>query len=178
MKEGKACVLFSSPNKNGFTKKILDIFLEGFLGEVATFDLYKENVSPCVDCKYCEKTFVCRNGDNKKILDRAFSSDYIIIASPVYNYSFPSPMKAFLDRLEPYFYKEQKIERKGFLLASAGKSGKFSSDVINKQAGLAFKELGAKFSGSFVLTDTDKEKVITPIKIENIKKASEEFFSV
>ena len=116
--------------------------------------------------------------DADAIIADISDADYIIFASPVYNYSFPAPMKAFLDRLQPLFMQEKTAsDRKGFLLASCGKSGKFSIDVMEKQSRMAFSELGAKFCGSFFFTDTDKRTTLQNDEICKVKALANEFFN-
>ena len=116
--------------------------------------------------------------DTDKIIDDILSSDFVVFSSPVYNYSFPSPMKAFLDRLQPLFFKEKTASgRKGFLLASCGKSGKFSIEFMEKQSKMAFSELETEFCGSFFFTQTDKRNTLQDGEISKVKQLAEEFFN-
>lgn len=173
----KAVLLNSSPHRDGFTQKLIDIFFEDFTGEVHTYNMYYENFAPCIGCGKCEKLKHCFMHDMNNILSDIFSSDYIIFASPVYNYSFPSPMKAFLDRLQPYYSDEKEPPvRKGFLLVSCGKSGKFSIDVMEKQSKIAFSELSADYCGCCYLPNTDKETTLQHNFIRKAKKLAAEFF--
>lgn len=174
----KATVLFASPNENGKTKQLLDAFLTECNHEIHIYNMYNENIRPCIGCGRCDKMHKCFMRDTDKILSDILTSDYIIFASPVYNYSFPAPMKAFLDRLQPYFEAESSgIIRKGFLLASCGKSGKFSVDVLEKQSKIAFSELSANFYGSYFFTDTDKLDTLHTDEISKVKNLAECFFS-
>lgn len=119
--------------------------------------------------------------ENNHILDELFSCDYIIFASPIYCYSFPAPMKAFLDRLQPYYsdekYKNPVSDRKGFVLATCGKSGKFGIDVIEKQSRIAFIELSASFEGIYLFPDTDKQSTLTNDEICKVKSLAKDFFN-
>lgn len=174
----KATVLFASSNENGKTKQLLDAFLTECNHGIHIYNMHNENIQPCIGCGMCDKTHKCFMNDTEKILSDIFSSDYIIFASPVYNYSFPAPMKAFLDRLQPYFEAGSSgVNRKGFLLASCGKSGKFSVDVLERQSKIAFSELSADFCGSYFFTDTDKRDTLQPDEISKVKELAERFFS-
>ena len=116
--------------------------------------------------------------DTDAIISDIFSADFVIFASPVYNYSFPAPMKAFLDRLQPLFMQEKTAsDRKGFLLASCGKSGKFSIEVMEKQSRMAFSELNTEFCGSFFFTETDKRSTLQNDEICKVKALAKEFFN-
>lgn len=174
----KVTILNASPRKNGFTSQLTEIFLSEFDGETCTYNMYDENIAPCTGCNYCNEEKRCRTNDTQAILDDIFSSDFVIFASPVYNYSFPSPMKAFLDRLQPLFMTEKTAsDRKGFLLASCGKSGKFSVDVMEKQSRMAFSELSTDFCGSFCFTDTDKRNALHHDEICKVRALADEFFN-
>ncbi len=173
----KCIVLFASANKNGHTKQLLDCFLSEYNGELHIYNMYEKNILPCIGCGSCDDKLECYMHDIDELVADIFSSDYIIFASPVYNYTFPAPMKAFLDRLQPFFCKEKSAShRKGFLLASCGKSGKFSIDVMSKQSKIAFSELSSEFSGVYFFTDTDKISTLQENEICKVKELANDFF--
>lgn len=177
----KVTVLFCSPNKNGSTANLLNTFMSGCPYNTKKYDIYSLNIKPCIGCNHCEQTGKCIiNDDMNTVLSDIFSSEYVIFASPVYNYSFPSPMKAFLDRLQPLFfsnnYKISECNRKGFLLAAAGKSGRFSREIMEKQTKLAFEELSAEFCGSFFQTNTDKSFALQYDECCKVNLLSKKFF--
>ena len=173
----KCTLLFSSANKNGFTRQLTDYFTSEYNGDIIEYNMFDENISPCTGCGYCEKHGKCHNDDMNKILEDIFSSDFVIFASPVYNYTFPAPMKAFLDRLQPLFNKEKNARTcKGFLLASCGKSGKFAVDLMKKQCDIAFCELSCENCGNFFFTDTDKRSALHQDEIRKVKDLAKDFF--
>ena len=176
----KLTVINGSPHKNGYTNAVLDIFLENYKDIIDNYNMYDEKLVPCTACNYCEKTGHCINRDMDRIVESIFSSDYVIFSSPVYCYSFPAPMKAFLDRLQPYYsdekYKNPVFNRKGFVLASCGKSGKFGIDVIEKQSRIAFIELSASFEGIYLFSDTDKDSALHKDEKCKIRSLAEKFF--
>lgn len=172
-------VLFASANKNSFTKQLTDCFLSEYNGIIRCHNMYEKKVAPCTGCGICTKNGKCHIDDDvNEILKDIFSSDYVIFASPVYNYTFPAPMKAFLDRLQPFFDKEKTVcDRKGFLLATCGKSGKFSVDVMQKQCNIAFCELSAENCGNYFFTDTDKRSSLQQEEIRKVKDLAQNFFN-
>lgn len=101
----KVCVIFGSPHKKGNTASLLSDYLKTVPeeAEVQVVNCYGEAVSPCVDCGACKKTGSCVKRDIDGIYKAVEESDLLIFASPVYNLSFPSPMKAVLDRFQVYF---------------------------------------------------------------------------
>lgn len=175
-------ILNASPRKNGFTSQMIDAFLSVCTTDAVIHNIYDKKIAPCTGCDCCKNSGKCIiKDDMDKITADIFSSDYIVFATPVYNYSFPAPMKAFLDRLQPFFsdekYKNPASDRKGFVLASCGKSGKFSLDVIEKQSRIAFSELSASFEGIYMLTNTDdKQDCLQDDEINKVKQLANEFF--
>ena len=67
------------------------------------------------------------------------NADLIIFSSPVYNGTFPAPLKALVDRFQCYyttFYANGKVQpikkrRKAILIAAAGRDGKKSVEFMN-----------------------------------------------
>lgn len=173
-------IINASPRKKGNTQKILDIFVNNFDGIIHIYNMYEDQPAPCKACNYCEANGKCFMNDMDKIIENVFSSDYIVFASPIYCYSFPAPMKAFLDRLQPYYsdekYRNPTFTRKGFVLASCGKSGKFGVDVIEKQSRIAFIELAASFEGMYLFANTDSCDELTAGAEAEIRALSEKFF--
>ena len=171
-------VLFASETKNRFTKQLTEVFLSEYNGSVKSYNMYEENIKPCTGCGYCTTNGKCHMPDIDDIINDIFTSKYIIFATPVYNYTFPAPMKAFLDRLQPFFNREKTAPiRKGFLLASCGKSGKFAIDIMQKQCDIAFCELSAKNCGNYFFTDTDKRSTLQPEEVSKVKELADEFFN-
>ena len=178
----KVTVINASPRKNGYTSQVLKFFLNSCSYLIDTYNMYDEKLAPCTACNHCQKTGKCINSDMDKIIASIFSSDYIIFASPVYCYSFPAPMKAFLDRLQPFFSDEkfrnpETAQRKGFLLLSCGKSGKYSVEITEKQSRMAFLELSASLEGSFVFNNTDFRDNLTDEEEKELTSLAEKFFS-
>lgn len=172
----------ASPRKDGTTRQLIDAFLSGCDCDVKIHNIYEKKIAPCIACDSCSKNGKCIYDDDvDAIVNDIFLSDYVVFASPIYCYSFPAPMKAFLDRLQPYYsdekYKNPSSERKGFVLATCGKSGKFGIDVIEKQSRIAFIELSASFEGIYLFSDTDKQPDFTNDEKCKVKVLAEEFFN-
>ena len=103
----KALVLFGSSHSHGHTARLLDSFLECFRHhggwEVEVADLYRLNPHPCTGCKACAKEERCAYPDLDALDKSLRACDLLVVASPVYNFSFPAPVKAWLDRTQRYF---------------------------------------------------------------------------
>ena len=108
----KITILMSSPRKNGNTKQCLDPFcdeLKNLGHEYQIFWLYDYQIDPCYACRGCQKDwqhFACvRRDDLEPIADAVFASDLIVLATPIYSWYCPGPMKNVLDRFVYGFNK-------------------------------------------------------------------------
>lgn len=107
----KILVLFGSPHKNGYTAQILDYILKSFADcNITTINAYERNIHPCIDCKACAKTEGCIYNDMQDIDELFKTCDILIIASPVYNNSFPAPLKAIFDRTQRYYHAKHSLK--------------------------------------------------------------------
>ena len=97
-------VLFGSPHKDGATARLLDACLHG-VGDatVTQFDAFTVSAAPCDDCGYCREVNGCRHTDLDVFYEALEAADVLVIATPVYNRSFPAPLKTVLDRLQRYW---------------------------------------------------------------------------
>ena len=125
-----ALVLFSSPHKDGHTKKLLEAFLYGLKGkdwQVKSLDICKVNIHPCIACGYCQKADGCAFRDLDEFDRDLRACDLLLIATPVYNLSFPAQLKAVIDRF--YANNEALMGKKKavFLTAMADEDQKTAS---------------------------------------------------
>ena len=97
-------VLFGSPHKEGATARLLAACLSAMPeAEVTRFDAFALSPAPCEDCGYCHRVEGCRHRDLDEFYEALEAADVLVFATPVYNRSFPAPMKAVLDRLQRYW---------------------------------------------------------------------------
>ena len=84
------------------------------------------NIHPCTACSGCRDEFKCiYDDDMTEIYPLITETDFITISAPLYFSSFPSPLKAFIDRCQVLWeLKERRgdnIKRgHGFLIAAGG----------------------------------------------------------
>ena len=101
----KILVVYGSPHQNGPTSVLVEA-LVGALPDTCTvtrFECFKRFARPCVDCKICHMAPMCAFDDLEDYYELLESADAIVFAAPVYNSSFPAPMKAVLDRGQRYW---------------------------------------------------------------------------
>ena len=161
-------VLFASPNSHGSTRMLLDAFLREFkeqndwqLSEVDTYALAPK---PCIGCRACAKKEGCAFSDLDGFDKEFRRSDLVVVASPVYNASFPAPFKALLDRTQRYFEarfslgqkRPVKKHRDAVLLLSMGREEEFPVEVAAYQLERAFSVMNTTLRGCAVWGGTDR----------------------
>lgn len=101
----KIMILNGSPRKNGNTAALLDQFTQGAkeAGHTVTrFDLQELSAKPCIGCLQGGKgnNKPCSQKDDMdKIYPVYEEADLIVLASPLYYWSFSAQLKAAIDRL-------------------------------------------------------------------------------
>lgn len=159
-------VLFSSPRKNGYTQKLLNSFLNAVEDkyDIKIIDCYKLMPKPCIHCGNCEQSDLCIFDDldeYDKLLNRA---ELLVVASPVYNLSVPSPLKALIDRSQRYFSKRFslgikppiKTHKKAILLLTCGSDDESGFNIIEKQLSRMFTIINTRLYGKVYMPRTDK----------------------
>lgn len=118
----KILVIKGSPRKNGNTSALADAFAEGAKesGNTITDVVLKEKtIGDCLGCAVCQKNGgVCvQKDDMTEIYEAMKTADVIVLACPVYFYTWTSLMKRMIDRT---FAVEELLKNKKFYLLSAG----------------------------------------------------------
>ena len=175
-----ALVLFGSPHKNGNTNKMLEIFKSNINGyEFAHINAYDLNIKPCIDCKHCQTSPSCIYDDFKCIDILLNKADLLIVASPIYNLSFPAPLKAIFDRMQIYystrFYKNikppiKKVKR-GIVLITCGSNDDLGMKIISRQLHMIFSIINTTVINEILWKNIDKNEDISNIEKEVILAA-------
>lgn len=159
-----ALVFYASPHSTRYTKTILDYFmsrLEDYNFNIV--DCYKRNVYPCIDCGYCKIHNSCKFNDMDDIDTYLRESDLLIFASPIYNFSFPAPLKAMLDRMQRYFCSRFdlniippiKKKKKAIILLTCGSDEPLGEEIIKKQLNKVFTVINTKLLDTVLWSKTD-----------------------
>lgn len=164
-------VLFSSPRKNGYTKKLLDSFLSVAKNEydVRIIDCYKLMPKPCIHCGKCETADLCVFNDLDEYNALLNEAEALVFASPVYNLSVPAPLKALIDRSQRYFSKRFSLgikppikkHKKAILLLTCGSNDRSGFEIIEKQLSRMFTIINTELFGKVSIAETDKIKDTT-----------------
>ena len=123
----KRVIIVGSPRSNGRSAHLAEMLFEANIDERPEDELYLAPVSeleigPCIGCDGCRKlsdvVFATQDGgeehvsmhrcvfndDMQDLYDQLDDADELVIVSPVFFSGAPAPMKALLDRLQPYFW--------------------------------------------------------------------------
>ncbi len=164
----KILILLGSPHGQGHTMRMLEHFLQSLPEEerqVEIFDTYREAPGPCVACGWCASHEGCAIQDSFSQLDaRLRECDLLIVASPIYNLSFPAPLKAVIDRFQQYFEARfsrglrPAIEkpREAVLLVSAGAPCTDGVEIMEKQLRQSFSVMNTHLVGTAAWLSTDQ----------------------
>ncbi|MET1160498.1 MAG: flavodoxin family protein [Thermoprotei archaeon] len=103
----KILLINGSPRKYGSSAKLLAIAEEGVRdagGDAEYIHLYDYKIKECIGCVsddvlVCRFPCIIRDDDFNKIGEKLLEAHGFILATPVYWYSVPGPVKNFIDRL-------------------------------------------------------------------------------
>lgn len=148
-------ILNGSPHKNGSTSSLLKRFTEQLQGEYKIINAYYDNISPCTDCRYCQKHGKCCKKDGmEKVYSYTRDCDNILIASPVYFSELTPPLLAVGSRFQAFYCSRRFLgiepvtkAKKGGILLLGGGDGSY--ELAEKSARILLKIMGA--SGDFPL---------------------------
>ena len=101
----KFCVLMGSPRLDGNTAELLKPFMTELKDNgcyVEYITLCDKIILPCKGCYSCQQVDGCygciQQDDVGQIMDCVIKSDCVVLATPIYTWYCPAPMKALLDR--------------------------------------------------------------------------------
>jgi multimeric flavodoxin WrbA len=129
---------------------------------------YEQSLRPCLGCGVCNQKFGCTYRDFDNIMDLIIRIELLVVASPIYNLSFPAPLKLIFDRMQPFFaakfVRKEKIEalkpKKGVILLTCGSNRCQESDLALKQLKFIFNLISTKTVKTKILRGTDSAQVL------------------
>ncbi len=98
-------ILFGSPHKTGTTAILVDELVKISPSDWTwdTWYGFDQPVLPCDDCGCCAHKAGCAKSDLDGVFARLEQADVLVFATPVYNLSFSTPLKALIDRTQRYW---------------------------------------------------------------------------
>jgi len=133
----KLLAIHGSPRTNGSSSAIHRAFTEPFIAAGAVIKeihVYEKRILPCTACGACRESFSCPlNDDMSAIYTLINDADVISISTPLYFSSFPSQLKALMDRCQVFW--------------EIGNAGHISG--INKKHAAIICTAGSSYSNMF-----------------------------
>ena len=103
----KVLLLRANPRKTGYTRRLVDLFLQGLRetpAEITDADLTERHIVPCLGCYNCWLITPGRcvhSDDMGALLEQFLEAELIVCATPLYYYSMSSALKMFFERTFP-----------------------------------------------------------------------------
>lgn len=182
-------VLFGSPHSDGITAKLLSEFLlqipQEYKNEkIEIFSTYKVQAKACADCGYCKIYEGCAFSDIDNIYSSVENADILLIATPVYNLTFPSHLKAILDRFQRYYNARFSLgkkppipkPKKAILFVTGGSDCIDGVEIIEKQLKMIFTILNTTLVDTVAEIGTDSLSYSFGKNNKNLKGMAERLF--
>lgn len=175
-------VLTGSPRIGGNSDLMADAFIKGAKAagnEVNKFEAGRKDIEGCKACDTCfSKGTACSfNDDFNTLVTYLEQADAIVFVTPLYWFSFPSGMKAAIDKLYSFYKGEKELKIKESQLFVCGETDlKSDFDGIIKSY-----ELMAEFQkwnnmGHYIVTDVyEKGDILSTNALEEIQKLGMKF---
>ncbi len=122
---------------------------------------YDSGISPCVDCRFCQKNMGCAIKDNmQSVYTDVQTCDNLIIASPIFFSELTGPLLSLASRFQPWWcakrFRSESVplsKKNGLLLLTGGGSGK--PDRAVGSANMLFKLTNTTCVASVFSLNTD-----------------------
>lgn len=156
-------VINGSPRTLGSCDRLVSSLLQTFTKQdgIKILKPFEMNITPCNACGYCKAADGCSKKDMEEFFAYYGQADVVIVASPVYNYSMPAPMKALFDRFQRYYEAAERGEKPftrpktAVLIVTAGNDGRIGFEVIKKQVEGGLQNMNTKLTASALISGTD-----------------------
>lgn len=117
----KVLILHGSARRNGNTGTLITEFMKGSSDsghKVERIELMDQTIKDCLGCQACQINggSCVQKDDMQEIYPKMLEADIIVLASPIYYYTWTSLMKRTIDRT---FALNQVLAHKTFYLISA-----------------------------------------------------------
>ncbi|UZQ49544.1 flavodoxin family protein [Clostridium kluyveri] len=118
-------VLTGSPRKGGNSDLMADAFIEGAREaghQVVKFETAEKNIIGCKACDTCfSKGVACSFKDDfGELVPLLEKADLIVFATPLYWYTFPTQIKAVIDKLYSFIVGQRPLKIKECMLLVCG----------------------------------------------------------
>lgn len=175
----RVLVIFGSPHSDGPSAQLLQALLDSLSDNavISHFDCYERAPLPCTDCRACFVGNRCTLNDIDDFYQQLENADALIFVSPVYNLSFPAPMKALIDRMQCYWAARFKRKvrpaiakpKTAVLITACGNDSLEGGQFLELQLKPVLTLLNARLMQTVHYFGSDKNRPLEPF----LKKASD-----
>jgi multimeric flavodoxin WrbA len=158
----KILILQASPRANGNTAWMAEEYkkaAEAAGHEVTLVNVSRKKIAGCLACEYCHgkgNGRCIQDDDMQAIYPRLEEAEMVLLASPVYSWSFSGQMQSCITR---FYAPGAPAARKYALLLSSGSPGVYDAVISQYKAILGFigaRDLGIKvFNGENQKTEAN-----------------------
>jgi len=164
----KVLGIMGSPRIKGNTDLLVDESLNGAKSagaEIEKLIVGQFTIAPCMEDYGCTVDGTCTiKDDMEHIYPKLTGCDRIIIASPMFFYSFPSQMKALIDRCQAlwarkYILKQEipSTGRKGVFIGVGATKGKNLFDGSRLTLRYFFDVIGVEYADELLIRSIDQK---------------------
>lgn len=178
----RVLVIFGSPHSDGTTAMILRALLDSLPQNavIDRFDCFERMPLPCGDCRTCHEKDGCALSDIDDFYESLDKADALVFATPVYNLSFPAPMKALIDRMQCYWSarfrrgirKGSARPKKAVLITSCGSGSAASGHMVERQLKPVLTLFNARLVQTVHYSGADQGRPLRPY-LEKASKAAD-----
>ncbi|GAB6064791.1 flavodoxin family protein [Deferrisoma palaeochoriense] len=165
--EKRVLFVHGSPRKGGNTDALvgrLEALLAGHPLRAEHLRCSEISVRPCTGCGACGRTGECvlKGDDMPRVYEAADRADALVVASPVYFLGPPAPLKAVIDRFQPYWSRIHLLgrspprERVAAVLSTAGAPSHSVFACLHRILDAWFEVLGARAVANLFLEGADE----------------------
>jgi multimeric flavodoxin WrbA len=159
-------IIYGSPNKNSFTMELLKQAQGENLKSAYFYNCFEGSAKPCDGCGFCKTSEGCKFTDLNDFFENFKKAKQVVFAFPVYNGSFPAPMKSLIDRFQQFynarFFRNKRPPIEGTrdvtLVITAG-SDIDPLPLITAQLKPLFTICGCKLKSAVMLLNTDYKPI-------------------
>ena len=159
----KTLIINGSPKKNGDTQALIDAFVSGLSGEYCVIS-NDDDISPCIDCRYCWKHDGCAVKDAMQaVYDYLADCDAVVLASPVWFSSLSGPALDIGSRFQTYFARKffrhlssPLKPKRGVILLVGGQPGTEVGPIANAKTILGLANIAKDDITVVTSMDTDR----------------------
>lgn len=144
--------------------------------ELVEFDLAFNNIHDCIGCYNClskKEGYPCVIKDDMvKIFPYLLEADYVVFASPLYYFSFPSYLKSLIDRQMMFngVYKEKYRNKKAMAFLTYGGDDSVYIEGLKKEYDMMLGYNGWENKGFVAIGGYSNPKTVNENKLETIRQ--------